>query len=139
MRVYARIMISECYCSSIRTATRKMTALYDHLLEPVGVNLAQFSMMRRISRAQPVSLTELGRLCELERSTVGRNVKVLERMGLTVTDQGNDQREAVVSLSREGWRVLTDGAVLWDQAQARIETLIGRDVAEGLTRLADVL
>jgi hypothetical protein len=56
-----------------------------------------------------------------------------------VTDQGNDHREAVVSLSRDGRRVLADGAVLWDRAQAHIETLIGRDVAEGLTRLADAL
>jgi DNA-binding MarR family transcriptional regulator len=132
-------MQSECYCSSIRTATRKLTALYDQSLEPVGVNLSQFSMMRRISRAQPVSLTEIGRLCELERSTVGRNVKILERMGLAVTDQGNDHREAVVSLSQAGLQALEEGSPLWDQAQARVETLVGRDVAEGLTRLADAL
>ena len=70
-------MKNECYCATIRDAARKVTAIYDAALAPVGVNAAQYRLLRSIERAAPLSLTELGRLTELDRSTIGRNVKLL--------------------------------------------------------------
>src|SRR5574337_549456 len=75
-------MKSPCYCSTLRAAARKATALYDEALAPAGVNVAQYGLLRRVERRGTVSLTELGRLSELDRSTVGRNARVLERLGL---------------------------------------------------------
>ena len=68
---------STCYCAALRKATRRLTAAYDAALAPVGVNLAQFSLLRTVSRHGPLSLTDLARRMELDRSTVGRNVKVV--------------------------------------------------------------
>ena len=105
IRVYTR-MASICYCASLRAAARKTTALYDAALAPVGINVAQFALLRRIERAQPVSLTEIGRLADLDRSTVGRNVKVLERLGLVRLAAAEDQREAAVTLTPAGAEAL---------------------------------
>jgi len=44
MRVYARCMASICYCAALRSAARKVTAVYDDSLASTGVNLAQFSL-----------------------------------------------------------------------------------------------
>ncbi len=82
MRAYTQFMSAPCHCTRLRIATRKMTALYDTALAPTGINVAQFSILRTIERRQPVSLTELGRLLALDRSTMGRNVRVLEKQGL---------------------------------------------------------
>jgi DNA-binding MarR family transcriptional regulator len=114
-----------CYCAALRTATRRTTAIYDAALAPTGVNLAQFSLLRKIQRAAPVSLSELGRLAELDRSTIGRNVKVLQRMGLARVAPGEDHREATVTLAEGGLGVLRDGAPLWDEAQRHIEARLG--------------
>ncbi|WP_159715866.1 MarR family winged helix-turn-helix transcriptional regulator, partial [Geminicoccus flavidas] len=84
---------SPCYCIALRAASRRLTTLYDAALQPVGINVAQFSLLRNVKRAQPVSLTELGRRMELDRSTVGRNVRLLQRMGLVRMASGSDQRE----------------------------------------------
>jgi DNA-binding MarR family transcriptional regulator len=132
-------MSDACYCISIRKAARKVTALYDAALAPVGVNLAQFSLLRTVERRAPVSLTELGRHTDLDRSTVGRNVKVLERMGLVAMVGGEDQREAMVELAAKGSRVLADGAPLWDATQRSIETTLGRDAARHLQTLLQSL
>ena len=51
-------MNTTCYCAAVRTAARKTTALYDSILAPAGVTLAQYSLLRRIQRAGTVSLTE---------------------------------------------------------------------------------
>jgi len=130
-------MASICYCAALRAAARKTTAIYDAALAPIGVNVAQFSLLRRIERAAPVSLTELGRLADLDRSTVGRNVKVLQHMGLArVATRADDQREAMVTLGERGLTALQEGAPLCDEAQRRVEATLG---AEGAARLRALL
>ena len=118
-------MTSPCYCTLLRTATRKVAAAYDAALAPVGINIAQYALLRMIQNRQQVSLTELGRLADLDRSTIGRNVKVLERDGLVKTARGEDQREAVVSLSPGGIEALAAATPLWEACQRQIEKRLG--------------
>ena len=129
-------MASECICATLRVAARKMTARYDAALAPIGINLAQFSLLRNINRAGLVSLTELGRKVELDRSTIGRNVRVLQRMGLVQVTPGADQREATVALAEPGREVLRRGAPLWDGVQDRIASDLG---TAGVTQLRTLL
>lgn len=128
-------MAGECYCNALRTAARKVTSLYDAALEPTGVNVAQFSLLRTVDRAGPVSLTELGRMAGLDRSTIGRNIKLLQRMGLVRVAPGADQREATVTLDKPGRDVLRRGAPLWDEAQRKIEESLGSATAIQLRTL----
>jgi DNA-binding MarR family transcriptional regulator len=114
-------MSDPCYCIALRSAARKMTSIYDEALAPVGVNIAQFSLLRRVDKAALLSLTELGRSLELDRSTVGRNVRLLERAGFVRVSRGADQREATVALTNQGMAALRDGAPLWDRVQKRIK------------------
>ena len=102
-------MSTSCYCNELRKASRRLTAVYDEALAPAGVNLAQYSLLRNIGRKAPVSLTELGQITELDRSTVGRNARVLERMGLVAFSSGEDQRETMLSLTAHGLDTLTIG------------------------------
>lgn len=132
-------MESPCFCSVLKAATRRVSAIYDAALEPVGVNIAQFSLLRRIVRAEPVTLTELGRMAELDRSTVGRNVRVLERMGLVALGRGEDQREATVTLTEGGRKVLREGGPLWDQAQNTVEARLGTGTTRDLRALLNEL
>jgi DNA-binding MarR family transcriptional regulator len=129
-----------CYCVAVRTAARKTTALYDSILEPAGVTLAQFSLLRKIERAGTVSLTKLGQLAELDRSTIGRNVKALEKLQLVRTAAAEeDQREAAVQLTPAGKRALKIGAPLWEEAQRRVETALGDAGVAQLQTLAHSL
>jgi DNA-binding MarR family transcriptional regulator len=129
-------MKTPCYCLALRIATRRATALYDESLAPAGLNLAQFGLMRKIERAGVVSLTELGHMAELDRSTVGRNVKVLERHMLVSLTPAKDQREAAVRLTSAGSRALRRATPLWEDAQRRVEAILGAGGAEQLRTLA---
>jgi DNA-binding MarR family transcriptional regulator len=139
MRVYTRAMDTLCYCAAVRTAARRTTALYDAALAPAGVTLAQYSLMRRIERAGTVSLTQLGRLAELDRSTVGRNVRALEGLGFVRLGSAEDQREAAVVLTAAGTDALQRAAPLWREAQRRVETALGASEAAQLRTLANSL
>jgi DNA-binding MarR family transcriptional regulator len=125
-----------CYCAAVRTAARKTTALYDSMLAPAGLTLAQYSLLRKIERARTVSLTQLGRLAELDRSTVGRNVKALEQLRLVRLGAAKDEREAAVKLAPAGVEALARAAPLWEEAQRRVEAALGGARAEQLRALA---
>lgn len=132
-------MHNPCYCVLLRSAARKVTAVYDAALEPVGLSVAQYSLLRTVERAQPVSLTELGRRTELDRSTIGRNVKLLQRRGFVRVKPGNDQREATVVLAEAGQAALRDGLELWNAAQSKIETSMGPQFVGQLRSFLEVL
>jgi DNA-binding MarR family transcriptional regulator len=125
-----------CYCVSLRVASRKTTALYDAALAPAGIGVAQLSLLRRIGRAGTVSLTELAALAELDRSTVGRNVRVLVRMGLVAETAADDQRETAVALTEAGRGTLGRAGPLWEGAQRRVEAALGAAGAAALRDLA---
>lgn len=127
---------STCICIAMRQASRKMTSLYDTALAPAGVNIAQFSLLRKLRRHGELSLTALAELLELDRSTLGRNVRVIEKLGLVRLQGGTDQRESVVALTEAGSRALAIGDPLWDRAQADIEGRIG---AGGVAQLEALL
>lgn len=126
---------TDCYCNELRKAGRRMTARYDAALEPVGINIGQFSMLRQVNHAGEVSLTELGRRAELDRSTVGRNARVLVRDGLLDSAPGADRREASLRLTPAGRDTLAAAMPLWEQAQTEIEAALGLDGAKALRRV----
>lgn len=125
----------ECYAASTRVAARRLTATYDEALSEAGVGLAQFSLIRQLSRLGSATLTELAHSVELERSTTGRNVRVLEKMGLVQRTVGEDQRERVLELSEDGLRTLEIALPLWEGAQRTIEAELGLDGARGFRQI----
>lgn len=132
-------MNSPCYCNKLRTAARKVATVYDEALAPLGINIAQYSLLRTIERRQPASLTDVGRRAALERSTVGRNVRVLERMKLVTMGRGADQREAMVRLTPQGEEVLRAAAPVWQGCQRGLEERLGIAHIETLSRLLESL
>ena len=122
LQVYTRIMTHPCYCIALRKVSRRLTAVYDEAFAPLGITVSQFSQLRHIRHKQPVSLTELAEIQELDRSTVGRNTKVLHRMGLvSMAASEEDQRETVLSLTDEGRALLKQATPVWNDIQTRIE------------------
>jgi DNA-binding MarR family transcriptional regulator len=125
-----------CICIAMRKASRKLTALYDEALAPTGINIAQFSLMRKLRRHGALSLTALAELVELDRSTLGRNLRVLEKQGLVALGAGKDQREQVADLTSSGRMTLSAGDPLWDRVQADIANKVG---APGVVQLEALL
>lgn len=133
-------MTAPCYCTLLRKATRRLSGVYDEALAPLGINIAQYALLRMVAARTSLSLTELGRLAELDRSTIGRNVRVLERMGLMQTGRGDDdQRESVVSLTPAGTDLLSKARPIWDECQSRIATKLGTERVETLNAILAAL
>jgi DNA-binding MarR family transcriptional regulator len=132
-------MSDTCLCMAVRAASRSLTARYDAVLEPVGLSLAQFSLLRTLSQHAPVSLTKLAESVELDRSTLGRNMRVLQRAGLVAIRPGDDLREARLSLTAAGEETLRRAVPIWQGAQDELLQRLGADGAAQLEALLGVL
>jgi len=132
-------MDSPCYCDLLRTAARKTTAIYDRHLAAVELTLAQYRLLKRINRTGKLSITELASLCDLDRSTVGRNVQVLVRHELVEETSCGDGRRSMLSLSETGRQRLAAAVPLWHAAQTEIEATLGPDRIAAITGLSGAL
>lgn len=133
-------MILPCYSAKLRSASRRLGHRYNAALAEFGINITQFSLLSMIKRAEPISLTSLAKKMELERSTVGRNVKVLAKMALVELTQGDkDQREVTLKLTQEGLQLLKVALPHWQKVQQEIEDSLGEDQILMLTDLLNRL
>ena len=114
-----------CYCIAMRQAARRITGRYDKALLPLGISVAQFSLLLSLDQCGKISLTELAKALELDRSTVGRNIKVLQRDRFVTVETGTDQREATIGLTEHGREVFDRAFPLWQATQDAVDIALG--------------
>jgi DNA-binding MarR family transcriptional regulator len=83
-----------------------------------------FRLLRRIEANPDATITELAELVGLDRSTLGRNLKVLERQGLLVLPTCADARARSLVLTPAGC-ALVKAVPLWTQAQSEMKASLG--------------
>lgn len=126
---------SPCYCTTVRRAAQTVTQLYDTILAPSGLKVTQLSLLRAVARHGSASISTLAAAVYLDRTTLGRNVHVLEREGMVSFASGADLRERMVQLTGKGEAALATAAPLWEQAQAMVREALGKEQLESLTAL----
>jgi len=137
MHVYTRMAApSPCACIRARRASRALTAVYDSALRPVRLKITQFSQLRNVHRLQPVSISALAKEMALDRSTLGRNLLVLQRRGLVALGEGDDLRQRSVELTAKGAATLEKALPCWERAQQKVERRLG---AAGAATLFELL
>jgi len=133
------MMTSECICTHLRRAARGVSRHYDEALEGFGVNVAQFSLLRHLRRLDQPSISTLADAMGLDRSTLGRNLRVLEAEGLVALTEGRDLRNRLVLLTAQGQACLQSAEPAWEKAQARIIETLGAGQRDELVRLLELL
>lgn len=130
-----------CLCAQTRRVDRLLNRIYDDALRPLGINTLQKSLLSTIGRyPQGLDTSTLCQRLALDRSTLTRNLTMLESMGL-VDQLANvdDRRKRTVSLTDAGRITSAASEPLWYQAQHDVVAKIGFDRAvEMTTMLADV-
>jgi len=125
-----------CLCANLRRAALAVTSLYDDALAPSGMKVTQFSLLRAVERRGAANLTALAEATGLDRSTLGRNLRVLEGLGLVSLSHGDDQRDRVVELTGRGRTRVRAAAKAWGRVQASLAGALGADAERllGVTR-----
>jgi DNA-binding MarR family transcriptional regulator len=130
-----------CLCSNARRAALALTSLYDEALAPHRLKVTQFSLLHAVKRRAAPNLGALSAGTGLDRSTLGRNLRVLEGAGLVTLRTGEDPRDRVVGLTARGEETLRAATKTWLQLQQRVSGALGDDAARLLEltrRVADL-
>jgi DNA-binding MarR family transcriptional regulator len=114
-----------CNCQSIRQAARQVTQLYDRHLAPTGLRTSQLSILVSLSRGGPQSINELATTLVMDRTTLGRGIKPLERDGLIAIGDGPDGRTKSLKLTAAGRKKMAQAILCWQEAQTEFETAFG--------------
>jgi DNA-binding MarR family transcriptional regulator len=123
---------SACNCSALRQAARHVTQIYDRHLAQEGLRSTQYSVLLNLSRLDRISINELAKALVMDRTTLGRAIRPLQRDGLLTIGAGDDGRTRSLSLTPAGEARLKAAAGKWQEAQAEFETAFGAGEAANL-------
>jgi DNA-binding MarR family transcriptional regulator len=129
------MLTTHCLCTKLRRAARQVTRLYDNALGDLGINAAQYSLLQHLDRLERPSISSLAQAMGLDRSTLGRNLRVVQGMGLVEILGGEDQRNRLVQLSDCGRQCLAKAQVTWEETQSQLTVRLGHDKRELLMEL----
>jgi DNA-binding MarR family transcriptional regulator len=116
----------DCNCLAVRQAARHITQCYDRLLAPSGLRTTQFSMLATLRRLGPMTINTLAAEMVMDRTTLGRNIRPLERDGLIAVGRGSrDRRSKELRLTEAGEARFRAGMKGWVEAQRRFEAAFG--------------
>src|SRR5215510_6765656 len=121
-----------CNCLAIRQAARHVTQLYDRYLAEQGLRTTQYSILAKLSRLGPLSINALAAMMVMDRTTLGRAVRPLERDGLVAIGPGRDGRTRALGLTRTGAERLKAATARWREAQKQFEISYGVTEAASL-------
>ena len=71
-----------CICFNLRKATRRVTRFYDAVLKTSDLKVTQLTLLTAVRISEQVTIKRLAKIMAMDRTTLSRNVSVLNRKGL---------------------------------------------------------
>src|SRR5258707_1662141 len=113
---------ADCNCLAIRQAARQVTQLYDSYLAAAGLRSTQYSILSRIARLGPLPINKLAEAMVMDRTTMGRALRPLERDRLVAAGPDKeDGRVRTIRLTPSGEKRLAPARTLWQHAPGKFE------------------
>ena len=116
-----------CFCLASRQAARKITRLYDSYMQGSGVRATQFTILSQLMLRGEMPIGKLAGLLGMERTTLSRNLTLLEGKGWISISAGDDPRARMIEITTQGRSLVRRGFPYWSKAQAHIGKLLGAD------------
>jgi DNA-binding MarR family transcriptional regulator len=121
----------QCTCALIRRSARQITQTYDGALKGVGLRITQYSILANLDGRDDVSITDLARIMVMDRTTLTRNLRPLQRDGLVRLAEGADNRSKALRVTAKGGEVLKAARPLWEKTEKSLrQSVSGEDIAQ---------
>jgi DNA-binding MarR family transcriptional regulator len=114
-----------CNCLALRQAARHVSQIYDRHLASEGLRTTQYSILAKLKRIGSLSINELAKSMVMDRTTLGRAIRPLERDRLLAIGAGEDGRTRRLRLTATGEARLKSASTKWREAQKEFEMRFG--------------
>ncbi len=125
-----------CACASLRRAARLVTQLYSHEMGS-SIEPTQFALLSALHQVQGASQGRLGRALGLDKTTMSRNLRLLQKNGWIAPALSGDRRERGYRLTPSGEKILSGAKPGWLRAQAKLRAALSPGDWENMLKAFD--
>ena len=116
-----------CFCLASRQAARKITRLYDSGMQQSGIRATQFTILSQLMLRGEMQVGKLAGILGMERTTLTRNLALLEAERWISIKPGDDPRARMIAITAPGRGMVRRAFPFWSTAQAQAGKLLGAD------------
>ena len=127
-------VVGACLGMRVARLHRVVARLYEQALQTAGLTQPQMEILASlVSAAGPVRPAALAARLMLERSTISRDLALMQKRGWVGTAQASATGRAMsVTITDAGVAVFTGAGTAWRRAQADAASMLGSDAASTL-------
>jgi DNA-binding MarR family transcriptional regulator len=116
--------VENCVCFNLRWVTRKVTQFYDAEMRRHGIRPTQGTVLASLNARESWNMAELSDWLGMERTTLVRNLRPLQRDGLVQAVGGGRGNRVELAITTKGRKQIAKLAPAWRSAQtAAVKTL----------------
>jgi DNA-binding MarR family transcriptional regulator len=116
-----------CVCFNLRRVTRVVTQFFDAELRRHGLRSTQGTLLSALHSIGTSTMAELSEILGMERTTLLRNIRPLERDGLVSVEGGGQGGFVELSLTAKGRKRIEKLAPAWESAQQTAVRVLGAE------------
>lgn len=117
--------VDACTCGELRKAARAVTLLYDKAFKPSGLLSTQLGILYVIYSSDSIRISQIAEELGMDRTTLTRNLSVLERQGFIMISSGKDHRTRIVTITSKGRNSIANAIPLWNEIQRKVKHQMG--------------
>ena len=133
-RKTAAVIAEQCIGARVRMLNRMLTRLYDDALRNFGIRFSQMNILTLIALRGPIQPAEIVKTLALEKSTVSRNVRLMEENGWIRSRPGASGNTQLLEITPSGSRLYRKAAEAWREAQETSTTILGDRGVQSIRR-----
>jgi len=120
-------LMRNCVCFNLRRATRALTQFFDVELRRHGIRPTQSPILTALAAKSDWSMETLSKWLGMERTTLLRNLRPLQRDGLVRAKGGGRAATWNSSFTEKGRKALAEMQPAWRSAQDRAVAILGKE------------
>ena len=126
----------DCIGARVRMLNRMVTRVYDDALRPHGVRFSQMNILTVVACKGPVQPSEVAEILAIEKSTLSRNVRLMESNGWIESLPGERGHSQLLRTTSSGERLYRRVFPDWEKAQKQIIKSLGEPAADAICAAA---
>ncbi len=117
--------IENCVCFNLRWVTRAVTQFFDAEMRRHGIRPTQGSILLALNAKESWTMAELSDWLGMERTTLVRNLRPLQRDGLAQAVGGGRGGRVELSITAKGRKKIEEARPAWRAAQRAVVKTLG--------------
>jgi DNA-binding MarR family transcriptional regulator len=119
--------VENCTCFNVRRISRAITQFFDAEVRRHGIRPTQAPILRSLQAKNGWSMAELSEWLGMERTTLLRNLRPLQRDGFVRAKGGGQGGHVKLEITEKGRAAIAKTLPAWRSAQDKVVAILGNE------------